>query len=106
MTDTSTRQLKLGAILEGVGMDHNGWRDPETPGDASVNIDWYIQNARLAEAASLSWRQASSRRPFPALSGRLQRLIIQYQLASYDGLQGPWVGITARKPDKKASSAS
>jgi FMN-dependent oxidoreductase (nitrilotriacetate monooxygenase family) len=51
MTDTSKRQLKLGAILEGVGIDQNGWRDPDVQGDASVNIDWYIENARLAEAA-------------------------------------------------------
>ncbi len=46
-----TRQLKLGAILEGVGMEQTGWRDPELPGTASIDIDWYIEQARLAEAA-------------------------------------------------------
>ncbi|MET0240682.1 MAG: LLM class flavin-dependent oxidoreductase [Sphingobium sp.] len=48
-----TRQIKLGVILTGVGGpgDHNRWLDPEIPGDASVDIDWYIANARLAEAA-------------------------------------------------------
>lgn len=45
------KQLKLGAILSGVGTTQNGWRDPDLPGDASVNIDWYIDNARKAEAA-------------------------------------------------------
>lgn len=45
------RQLHLGAILEGVGADHSSWLDPNLPGDASVDIDWYIENARLAEAA-------------------------------------------------------
>ncbi len=45
------RQLHLGAILEGVGADHSSWFDPDLPGDASIDIDWYIQNARLAEAA-------------------------------------------------------
>ena len=30
---------------------HYLWLDPEIPGDASVNIDWYIEQARLAEAA-------------------------------------------------------
>ncbi len=45
------RQLHLGAILEGVGADHSSWLDPDLPGDASIDIDWYIQNARLAEAA-------------------------------------------------------
>ena len=51
MVDQQVRQLKLGAILEGVGIDHNGWRDPDLQGDASVDINWYIENARLAEAA-------------------------------------------------------
>ena len=46
-----SRQLKLGAILEGVGADHMSWRDPELPGNASIDIDWYIENARAAEAA-------------------------------------------------------
>ncbi|HEY0270552.1 MAG TPA: LLM class flavin-dependent oxidoreductase [Sphingomonas sp.] len=45
------RQIKLGAILEGVGIDQASWRDPDLPGDASISIDWYIEQARLAEAA-------------------------------------------------------
>jgi len=45
------RQLHLGAILEGVGADHHSWLDPELPGNASIDIGWYIENARLAEAA-------------------------------------------------------
>jgi FMN-dependent oxidoreductase (nitrilotriacetate monooxygenase family) len=45
------RQLHLGAILEGVGTDQQSWRDPALPGDASIDIDWYIANAKLAEEA-------------------------------------------------------
>ena len=45
------RQLHLGAILEGVGIDQHSWRDPALPGDASIDINWYIDNARLAEEA-------------------------------------------------------
>jgi FMN-dependent oxidoreductase (nitrilotriacetate monooxygenase family) len=45
------RQIRLGAILEGVGTDQASWRDPALPGDASISIDWYIEQARLAEAA-------------------------------------------------------
>ena len=45
------RQLHLGAILEGVGTDQHSWRDPAVPGDASIDIQWYIENAKLAEAA-------------------------------------------------------
>lgn len=48
---TRKRQLRLGAILAGVGSTQNEWLHPDLPGDASVNIDWYIENARLAEAA-------------------------------------------------------
>jgi FMN-dependent oxidoreductase (nitrilotriacetate monooxygenase family) len=51
MAQKPARQLKLGAILEGVGADHASWRDPALAGDASIDIDWYIENARLAEAA-------------------------------------------------------
>ena len=49
------RQLKLGAILEGVGTDHATWRDPDLPGDSSIDIGWYIENARLAEAAKFDF---------------------------------------------------
>ncbi|MCQ8278817.1 NtaA/DmoA family FMN-dependent monooxygenase [Acetobacteraceae bacterium KSS8] len=47
------RQLKLGLVPTGVGGpgQHNRWLDPEIPGDASVDIDWYIDVARQAEAA-------------------------------------------------------
>ena len=56
MSDQSKpRQLRLGAILSGVGITQNGWRDPELPGDASVNIDWYRDNARKAEAAKFDF---------------------------------------------------
>ena len=48
-----TRQLKLGAILYGAGGPghHFNWLDPEIPVDASVDINWFIEYARLAEAA-------------------------------------------------------
>jgi FMN-dependent oxidoreductase (nitrilotriacetate monooxygenase family) len=47
------RQIKLGVVLTGTGGpgNHNIWLDPEIPGDASVNVDWYIEQARLAESA-------------------------------------------------------
>jgi FMN-dependent oxidoreductase (nitrilotriacetate monooxygenase family) len=54
MTDVP-RQLHLGAILGGVGMTQNEWLHPDIPGDASVNIDWYIETARRAEAAKFDF---------------------------------------------------
>jgi FMN-dependent oxidoreductase (nitrilotriacetate monooxygenase family) len=51
MSTPKTRQIKLGAILAGVGSDQTSWLDPDLKSDASIDIDWYIENARLAEAA-------------------------------------------------------
>jgi FMN-dependent oxidoreductase (nitrilotriacetate monooxygenase family) len=47
------RTLKLGAVLMGVGGpgQHHTWLDPEIPGDASVDVRWYIARAQQAEAA-------------------------------------------------------
>jgi FMN-dependent oxidoreductase (nitrilotriacetate monooxygenase family) len=47
------RQLKLGAVLMGVGGpgQHDTWKNPEIPGDASIDIRWYIERARQAEDA-------------------------------------------------------
>jgi FMN-dependent oxidoreductase (nitrilotriacetate monooxygenase family) len=47
------RTLKLGAVLLGVGGpgQHHTWLDPEIPGNASVDIRWYIARAQQAEAA-------------------------------------------------------
>ncbi|MBB2168060.1 LLM class flavin-dependent oxidoreductase [Gluconacetobacter aggeris] len=51
MSHSKPRTLKLGAILAGVGTDFSSWRLPDLPSNASIDIDWYIRNARLAEEA-------------------------------------------------------
>ena len=47
------RQLKLGAVTIGAGGPGQPylWLDEDIPVDASVNINWYIEQARLAEEA-------------------------------------------------------
>jgi FMN-dependent oxidoreductase (nitrilotriacetate monooxygenase family) len=47
------RQIKLGAVLTGAGGpgQFNKWLDPEVQADASIDVNWYIEQARLAEAA-------------------------------------------------------
>lgn len=49
----SARQIKLGLVLFGTGGPgrHHMWLDPEIPGDASVNIEWFVEQARIAEEA-------------------------------------------------------
>jgi FMN-dependent oxidoreductase (nitrilotriacetate monooxygenase family) len=51
----SNRQLHLGAILTGVGNDQYNWRHPDVAGDASIDIKWYIENAKLAEEAKFDF---------------------------------------------------
>lgn len=37
--------------MDGLGWNHMAWQHPEMPADASENIDFYIEQAQLAEAA-------------------------------------------------------
>jgi FMN-dependent oxidoreductase (nitrilotriacetate monooxygenase family) len=51
----STRQLKLGFILHGVGPGWGDWRHPDADPTASTNIDFYLRQARLAEQAKFDF---------------------------------------------------
>ena len=44
------KKLKLAATIDGVGWNYVGWQHPNMPSDASENIDFYIQQAKLAES--------------------------------------------------------
>jgi len=46
----SKRQIKLGAMIHGVGHGWGEWRHPDALADASVNFGYYKQQAQLAEA--------------------------------------------------------
>jgi hypothetical protein len=50
----SRRTLKLGAILIGVGGpgQHSTWLSPEIPGNASVDVRWYIVDSQFITAES------------------------------------------------------
>ncbi|WP_080836784.1 LLM class flavin-dependent oxidoreductase [Cohnella massiliensis] len=43
------KQLKLGALIHGVGGNVSAWRHPEVPADASVSFPFYREQALLAE---------------------------------------------------------
>lgn len=44
------KQLKLGALIHGVGGNAAAWRHPEVPADASVSLSFYKEQALTAEA--------------------------------------------------------
>ncbi|MEC0092350.1 LLM class flavin-dependent oxidoreductase [Paenibacillus macquariensis] len=44
------KKLKLGAIIHGVGGNPAAWRHPDVPSDASVNFNYYKEQALLAQA--------------------------------------------------------
>ncbi|MFC0330458.1 LLM class flavin-dependent oxidoreductase [Paenibacillus sepulcri] len=44
------KQIKFGALIHGVGGNVSVWRHPEVPVDASVNFEFYKQQAQTAEA--------------------------------------------------------
>ncbi|RXZ83121.1 LLM class flavin-dependent oxidoreductase [Paenibacillaceae bacterium] len=47
----STRKsIKFGAIIQGIGAHIGLWRHPDTPADASVSLEFYKQQAQIAEA--------------------------------------------------------
>jgi len=52
---STRRQLKLGAVIHGVGGSTSGWRHPDMPADASVNIGFYKHQAQKAEAGKFDF---------------------------------------------------
>ncbi|MEH7419390.1 LLM class flavin-dependent oxidoreductase [Neobacillus drentensis] len=52
---TKKRQLKLGTIIHGVGGNIAAWRHPEVLTDASVNFDFYKEQAQKSERAKFDF---------------------------------------------------
>lgn len=49
------RQMRLGAVIHGVGGSMTGWRHPDAVADASVNFGFYKENAQKAEAGKFDF---------------------------------------------------
>lgn len=47
--------LKFGIMLQGAGGHMNSWKHPSSPPDASVNLQFFIDTARKAEAAGIAF---------------------------------------------------
>ncbi|WP_343551266.1 LLM class flavin-dependent oxidoreductase [Pantoea sp.] len=49
------RQLRLGAIIQGVSGNMSAWRHPDAIADASINVDYVLDLARKAEQAKIDF---------------------------------------------------
>jgi FMN-dependent oxidoreductase (nitrilotriacetate monooxygenase family) len=45
------KKLKMGSVLDGLGWNFMAWQHPDMPVDASENIDFYVEQAQIAEEA-------------------------------------------------------
>ena len=52
---TNHRMMRLGAFLAGTGSNMASWRHPDAVPDAAINLDYYKQLTRRAEAAKLDF---------------------------------------------------
>jgi FMN-dependent oxidoreductase (nitrilotriacetate monooxygenase family) len=50
---SSDQNIKFGIMLHGAGGHMNAWRHPSGPADASINLQFFIDTARKAEAAGI-----------------------------------------------------
>ena len=51
----SQTRLTFGLMLQGAGSHMNAWRHPSNPPDASVDLDFFIRNARKAEENGIAF---------------------------------------------------
>lgn len=51
----SGKRFPLGLMLHGAGGNMNAWRHPAGPADASVNLPFYVEQTRRAEAAGFAF---------------------------------------------------
>jgi FMN-dependent oxidoreductase (nitrilotriacetate monooxygenase family) len=51
----SGANISFGIMLHGAGGHMNSWKHPSGPADASLNLDFYIESARKAEAAGFAF---------------------------------------------------
>ncbi len=52
---TPERMMSLGAIVSPTGSHVASWRHPDNPADGAVNLDRYLEVARIAEAAKFDF---------------------------------------------------
>jgi FMN-dependent oxidoreductase (nitrilotriacetate monooxygenase family) len=49
------RRINFGVMLQGSGVNMNAWKHPSVPADSSINFNYYVEKARIAEAAGVDF---------------------------------------------------
>ena len=84
----SSHHITFGLMLHGAGGHMNSWKHPVGPADASVNLDFYVQTARKAEAAGIAFAFVAdglyiNEKSIPHFLNRFEPLTILSALATH-----------------------
>lgn len=84
-----TRELKLGAVIHGVGGNLAAWRHPDALPDASVNVDYYKRQAQKAEAGKFDFVFIAdglyiNEKPIPHFLNRFEPITILSALVGHN----------------------
>jgi FMN-dependent oxidoreductase (nitrilotriacetate monooxygenase family) len=84
----STPHITFGVMLQGAGSHMNSWKHPVGPADASVNLDFYVQTARKAEAAGIAFAFVAdglyiNEKSIPHFLNRFEPLTVLAALAAH-----------------------
>lgn len=84
----SAQPITFGVMLHGAGGHMNSWKHPAGPADASVNLDFYVQTARKAEAAGIAFAFVAdglyiNEKSIPHFLNRFEPLTILSALATH-----------------------
>ncbi|WP_143308456.1 NtaA/DmoA family FMN-dependent monooxygenase, partial [Candidatus Entotheonella palauensis] len=52
---TTPRKMRIGTFLAGTGSNMAAWRHPDAVADAAINLDYYVDLTKKAEAAKLDF---------------------------------------------------
>ncbi|NTT84954.1 LLM class flavin-dependent oxidoreductase [Tabrizicola fusiformis] len=88
-----TQNIPFGIMLHGAGGHMNAWKHPSGPADASVNLAFYIDIARKAEAAGIAFAFVAdglfiNEKSIPHFLNRFEPLTILSALATATGKIG------------------
>ena len=87
MVMSEQRKLRFGTIIHGVGGNISGWRHPEVPSDASVNLEYYKAQAQKSEEGKFDFVFIAdglhiNRQSIPHFLNRFEPITILSALAS------------------------